>query len=265
MEESFPGKQLRPVSELFEKGLSVKSASGEELNFEGWISLEIRASLGSESVSVPFLITKMDLETPILGYNVIVDFKIEELLLIFKNKEHKDVQSVASVFANEQNGDMGQVKVGRSNLVIPAKCSKTIRAVVHAGVVDKKMQVLFVPEIQFQTDGILELHETLVTLQKGSCSTLNMVVHNLSNAPFTLQKNTILGHLVQVKAVITLKSTESWEHEGLDVGKSCKQVNLLQSNGSSEPEERQDAQVWDPEVHFSQRTQMMWGVLKGWN
>ena len=32
MEERFPDKQLRPVSELFEKGLSVKSASGEELN-----------------------------------------------------------------------------------------------------------------------------------------------------------------------------------------------------------------------------------------
>ena len=77
---------------------------------------------------------------------------------------------------------MGQVKMSGSNLVIPPKCSKMILAVAHAGVVDNQMQVLFVPDMQFQTDGILELNETLVTLQKGSCSTLNVVVHNSSNA-----------------------------------------------------------------------------------
>ena len=202
MDSNFPGKQLRPVSELFEKGLSVTSASGEELHFEGWISLEVKASLSSGILSVPFLITKMDLETHILGYNVIADFRMEELLFIFKNQEHKNVQVVASVLANERNGDMGQVKAGRSNLVIPPKCSKTIRAVVHAGAADNKMRVLFVPDIQFQADGILELNETLVTLQKGSCSTLNVVVHSSTNAPFTLRRNTVLGHVVQVKSII---------------------------------------------------------------
>ena len=210
--------------------------------------------LSSEILSVLFLITKMDLETPILGYNVIADFRMEELLFIFKNQEHKSVQVVAPVLANERNGDMGQVKVGRSKLVIPPKCSKTIRAVVHAGVADNKMRVLFVPDIQFQADGILELNETLVTLQKGSCFTLNVVVHKSSNAPFTLRRNTVLGHVVQVKSIIRLKPTESWEKEGQDVGKSHGQVNLLQSNSCPEPEERQseDGQVWEPEVHLDE-------------
>ena len=94
LDSNFPGKQLQPVSELVGKRLSVNSASGEELNFEGWISLQVKDSLSSGSVSVPFLITKMELETPILGYTVIADFNIEELLLIFKNQEHKDVQIV---------------------------------------------------------------------------------------------------------------------------------------------------------------------------
>ena len=54
MQSNFPGKQLRPVSKLFDKRLSVKSASGDELYFEGWVELEVPASLNSESTLVPF-------------------------------------------------------------------------------------------------------------------------------------------------------------------------------------------------------------------
>ena len=38
LKSNFPGKQLRPVSELFDMGLSVKSASGDELYLKGGLS-----------------------------------------------------------------------------------------------------------------------------------------------------------------------------------------------------------------------------------
>ena len=61
----FLQKRLRPISELFDKGLSVKPASGDSLHFEGWIEVDVKASPNSENILVPFLVTESYTDTPI--------------------------------------------------------------------------------------------------------------------------------------------------------------------------------------------------------
>ena len=48
-----PYKQPRPVHELFSNSLIVKSASGDDLPFEGYVELCLKAG-GHEQINVPF-------------------------------------------------------------------------------------------------------------------------------------------------------------------------------------------------------------------
>ena len=123
----FPEKRLRLISELFDKGLSVKSASGDSLHFGGWTEVDVKASPNSESILVPFLVTKSYTDTPKLGYNVITALDQEDLLSGFAEYDKKKVQSVASVLANEQDGNMGLIQSGHSTIVIPPSSSKMVR------------------------------------------------------------------------------------------------------------------------------------------
>ena len=73
---------------------------------------------------------------------------------------------------------MGLVKIGRNNVVIPPGSSEIIRGVVHAEVTRDKMQLLFVPDLNFQADGILEMNKTLVTLKRGYSCTVGIMMQN---------------------------------------------------------------------------------------
>jgi hypothetical protein len=66
-----PTGDLRGLKELFDDDLVVTSASGDTLPYVGWVEVSVNANQGRETLRVPFLVTKLTLNRPILGYNVI--------------------------------------------------------------------------------------------------------------------------------------------------------------------------------------------------
>ena len=119
------------------------------------------------------------METPILGYKVIHDLSPDDLRSVFGKYDENKVQAQTAVLSNEQKGDICIVKSGRSSVVIPPNSTKIIRCVVHAGLeFGKQMQALFIPATQLQKDGILEIGETLVNLEKGNSRTVGIPVYN---------------------------------------------------------------------------------------
>ena len=79
VEQNVPEKQLRALGELVTSDLTIKCANESIIPFVGWIDLSVQVK--DQNVRVPFLVCDMHLEHPIVGYNVIIYFEIEDVLL----------------------------------------------------------------------------------------------------------------------------------------------------------------------------------------
>lgn len=75
-----PNLDVRPLTELIElmedkKTLEVYAVNGGLIPFDGWVIITLNLP-GNEdpdlSVSVPFLVSSLPLEMPLLGFNVVV-------------------------------------------------------------------------------------------------------------------------------------------------------------------------------------------------
>lgn len=74
-----PDLEVRPISELMElveneTQLDVYAADGELIPFEGWVVITVNLP-GNEdpnlSINVPFLVSSVPLEVPLIGFNVV--------------------------------------------------------------------------------------------------------------------------------------------------------------------------------------------------
>ena len=71
MKKKFSGLQARPLKEVLDEypGLDLSAANHSSIPFSGWCKL--RMVTEGQELQVPFLITKIELEQPIIGYNVV--------------------------------------------------------------------------------------------------------------------------------------------------------------------------------------------------
>lgn len=245
----FPGIKVKPITELFNSNLCLKNASGDILPYVGWVSLSL--SVLQSCIDVPFLVTEVILDNPIVGYNVITYFQDgESLAHIFREKDDRTVSSVRTVLSSEGKGHIGKVKVGRRNIVIPENSTRSIKCRVHAG---GDQMALFIPNNSDQSYGEnLQIQETLVKVAKGSSSSVSILVSNVSKRPITLRRGLELGYLTTVKSVVTLRCPEVSnisDSEGL-----TQQVHVTNVSAAGIGETKQvrsestDQEVWDPPV-----------------
>ena len=75
LKEHFPETQIRNVSELLDpdENLVLTAANNEELDFVGFAELTFQIPHSSEQILVPFLITKENIEQPIIGTNIMTE------------------------------------------------------------------------------------------------------------------------------------------------------------------------------------------------
>lgn len=82
-----PDQVLRPLSEIVNGGnFNVSAVNGEPLPFEGWVELTVNLPGNNDPslvIQVPFLVGRIPLERPLLGFNV-----VEELIRGKKDTEH---------------------------------------------------------------------------------------------------------------------------------------------------------------------------------
>ena len=166
LEYHFPTAAVRPVQELFEGDITVKSASGDLIEFEGYVALDFKLSPGSQCLEVPFLVTKtVEVDIPIIGYNVIKhigqstgDINLTNYLQYALPKSKSSLAgNIASILINEQE-IIGSVKLGKQNVVIPKNSTVFVKCVVHSGAIDdKKQPANFVPKLENQWEEGLEV------------------------------------------------------------------------------------------------------------
>ncbi|KAL7874490.1 hypothetical protein SRHO_G00054600 [Serrasalmus rhombeus] len=136
MEKHLPGTVVRPLSEAFDdkEELEVHAVNGDVLPFDGWILITV--SLGevrgfSESIIVPFLVSSIPLEQPLLGFNVLEEVihshpaKSDLILTSLLSKAitiltEKAELLVSFIQAGKPSMQHGHLRTGTYDTVIPA-------------------------------------------------------------------------------------------------------------------------------------------------
>jgi hypothetical protein len=101
------------LSELLSSNLTVKCANESDIPFSGWVELNV--SVKNCSLRVPFLVCQIELDNPILGYNV-----RDSVQALLRDRDPKVAKAVADVIKKEKavGQSLGVVKVGKCGITI---------------------------------------------------------------------------------------------------------------------------------------------------
>ncbi|KAJ8010524.1 hypothetical protein DPEC_G00075980 [Dallia pectoralis] len=129
-----PSVDVKPLRELlgWQDDLKVYAINGDLIPFDGWAVITVNL-LGNEdpslSINVPFLVSKMPIERPLLGFNLVealIQGQSEQLMPTLTSLlagaidiPHEKAQTLVKVIqaAEEENG-AGHLKIGPRGVVI---------------------------------------------------------------------------------------------------------------------------------------------------
>lgn len=95
--------------------------------------------------------------------------------------------------------------MGKQKITIPSGYTQTVKCIIHSGIEKGNQFALFVPADIPRWDKGLEVHETLVALNRSSTCMEQIPVSNTTGHPITLTQGVHLGYVTQIKSVISMK------------------------------------------------------------
>ena len=135
LENKFPAIDVRPLSELIEGDLTILSANGIKIDFEGWVPINVQCGSIEENngciFQVPFLVScTAAQDRPILGFNVIreigsimgKDGCINMLQSAIPSVSNINIASFTNLMLDDSE-EIGSVKSGGRNIIITANSS----------------------------------------------------------------------------------------------------------------------------------------------
>ena len=286
LKAEFPTAQVRSVDDLFEGGLSVSSASGDSLNIQGWVEIEVMVDTqnSGRTLPVPFIIADVPMDRPIIGYNVIaqlsnLDAGDVDFCSIFQGVEKSKVHSVVSILRQNQEEEvLGPAKIGRQRVVLAPGGSSVLRCFVRPGYAAGGEIAIFVPDISIEWEDLVEMPESLVSLDKGAICSFKIPIKNKTTRSISLHPGQVVGHLKSVKSIVTLRPPETYAqvkktscvHETGKVGDSVTLNDVSFRNGPTNDEGEKgkydgmvgmvahdscpsnDGESWDPEIELDE-------------
>ena len=213
LDENFPEKPIKDVSELLGHELFLKVANNSHLDYLGYVEIVFKMSDNAEPLMVPFLVTEEEVEIPLVGYNVIEEVAKHEkdkLALIgmiesSMGKSKKKAEALVNLIQKKANCDepdcLGGVKTGNKDVVIPKGRNLKLHCVARCGPVNGDTAVMFEPNLNHDLHSGLVIGEGVVTLERGKLK-LIIPVSNPTSSDIVLKSQTQVGVIVPVASVI---------------------------------------------------------------
>ena len=213
LKKTFPSVEVRQISEILgeEQDLSITAANGTDIPFVGFVELKLELGQSSDdsAVIVPMLVTRDEIEQPLIGFNV-----IDQL-----TKDYRDIGSVpkaigqsfpdlpanklmpfVACLTSHHDEMLGTVKSQRRTVVIPKHQSVTIKCRVKCLITEQATPVLLEPDVEKIPEG-LEIHSSLLHLKRGSSHAISLDAYNGTTHDIFLRGKTLLGSLQTVQSV----------------------------------------------------------------
>jgi hypothetical protein len=211
--EKFPNVSVKDIHELLGIGadLKLQAANGTQIPYNGWVGINFRLlDKETSEISVPFLVTSEEMNSPIIGYNVIElfvkDNKPEQVLpAATKSFKNTDINALINFIRSDPSESLCAVRTSKRNVVISKGQSVNVACRANTGPVERNSPVLFEPDEQAQWPSGLAIHETLTTIKQGKSSIIDVPVTNTTDHDIVLPKRLLLGRLQLVRSVSPLE------------------------------------------------------------
>ena len=260
-----PGIPIKDISELLDAELNLTAANGTKIPYKGWVEFRFRLSSPESELLVPFLVTEEVLEMPLIGYNVIEEImkdqtgaeflqrQVEDVTLAFTGLNTDDSKTLVNFILNNQETELCPVRTTKRDVTIPKGQTIKIPCRLNTGPVERRTPVLFEPEETTPWPSGLEVTETLLTVQKGKSSQVNIEVVNTTNHDITVKNRTTLGHIHLVQSITPL---EVRLKEPTTDGSRVNQGQGRETNGKTErPEDSPSLQSHLHDIDLGNLTQ----------
>ena len=249
-----PNEMIRDVKELINQDLNVRTANKTALPFLGWVELSFK--LFNRELKVPFLVTENDIEQPIVGFNVILDFlKFDKLAFIeslskFSSVRSENVECVVNLLSTIEDDFLSSVKSEKRNIVIPAGNVMKVKCKIKAVELTAPVPVVFEPdEIQGWPEE-LKINEKLLKVHPGQ-RRVTLHIHNSSKHDVVLRGGTALGRLDLVTSVTPTDVVYRGDPEAV-LSTNAKESDSAEMNKvDADYKESVPADVFDPAVEIS--------------
>lgn len=187
------------------KDVSLVSASGSDIPVEGVVTVMMKLSEHCNAVQVPFLVTSVSSNEPILGYNVIQHLlqtvhsnnAIDLLRLTLPAANEAQVNALYKELKDNEDETLGTVKVGRRNIVVPQQSSIVVSVPFKGRQLQPGCEALFVPSHQLDALGI-STQEMLVEVKPNHAGRVKLLLCNPSKNDSVLSKGTLLGRFEKI-------------------------------------------------------------------
>ena len=247
LKSQLPSVQVRDICQLLDTqgSISLQAANGTDIPYSGWAEIDLELVADTETkIKVPFLVTKENIDQPLIGFNVIElivkedhgkrdDKLVEKLENSFIHCERKNIPALVNFIRSSDCDELCVVKSTKTTCIIPAGQTVPVPCRANTGPIQRKTPVLFEPDELAQWPPGLEVHEGLTVVKEGNSTILNVTVTNDSDHDIVLPGRVTLGRLQQVRSVtpvaVKLKDPveESYEQEN-----PCEENSVPKQSGS---------------------------------
>ena len=204
--------------------LELKAANGTALPYCGWTEIDF-SLLGTNSdygLKIPFLVRKVALDLPIVGYNVIEEITrksavkvnqdeqtsfVDVLCCSLMDIERAEVEALVAFLQSERTCDLCNVKTTKRDIVIQPGQSVKVVCHVDVGPLEMRVPVLFKPNPECPWVVGLEVPEALTVVSRGA--RVSIQVNNPSNRAIVLKRRTVLGTLQMVRSISPMDVIQS--------------------------------------------------------
>lgn len=261
-----PDQKVRPLAELMgRQPLSVLAVNGEPLPYDGWVGVMVSLPDNSDpslSIQVPFLVSSVPMDRPLIGFNV-----IEQLILgpegdadliptlvsllrgamnLQDDKASALVSFVQTKLTNEEKVSRSVLRVGLHDVSIPAGQVRHVKCRVPFPFDTSNPIVLFEPSENNPQLQQLDVGDSLVAISQTKFPYVRVPIGNHTRHEVTLSCRTVLG---SIEPVVKIVQTDKG---GLNSSSRQEVPKTQQDKGGSV------AERWDPPVdvnHLSEEQQ----------
>ena len=234
LKSHLPSVQVRDICQLLDTqgSISLQAANATDIPYCGWAEIDLQLVADTETkIKVPFLVTKENIDQPVIGFNVIElivkedrgkrddDKLVEKLENSFTHCERKNIPALVNFIRSRDCDELCVVKSTKATCIIPAGQTGQVPCRANTGPIQRKTPVLFEPDELAQWPPGLDVHEGLTVVKEGNSTILNVTVTNDSDHDIVLPGRVTLGRRQQVRSVtpvaVKLKDPveESYEQE----------------------------------------------------
>jgi len=153
--------QIQDVEQLLGSNgsISLQAANRTDIPCCGWAEIGVRLSNENEAeIRVPFLVTKEDIEQPIIGFNVIElmvkntegevhgDKLLGRMMKSFHQSRDSDIQALISIIRATNSDELCLVKSTKKSHIVPAGQTVRLPCRANTGPIYRKTPVIFEPD-----------------------------------------------------------------------------------------------------------------------